>query len=165
MRTQFLLCVHEIFGRLEHPSQERKCTSLATWEQKDREPLERYASGEAHHLPCYLPGWEVKCCTHDWQSWAFYWTAFFFLNGASSCENLHSAHGSYASSLEPDLSCNAKSLIQADVCLGQEIWGSSIVIKLLLIWLPFFQNRNFCYSQKRARGCLHLLLLGKMLDF
>lgn len=23
-------------------------------------------------------------------------------------------------------------------CLGQEIWGSSIVIKLLLIWLPFF---------------------------
>lgn len=58
---------------------------------------------------------------------------FFFFNGASSCENLHSSHGSYAPSLEPDLSWNAKSLIQADVCLGQEIWGSSIVIKLLLI--------------------------------
>lgn len=40
---------------------------------------------------------------------------FFFLNGASSCENLRSSHGSYESSREPDLSWNAKSLIQADI--------------------------------------------------
>lgn len=117
MRTEFLCCVHATFGRLEHLSQERKCTSIATWEQKDGEPQEGYAFGEAHHLFCYLPGREVECCMHDWQSWAFYWAAFFFffLNGASSCENLRSSHGSYESSREPDLSWNAKSLIQADM--------------------------------------------------
>lgn len=40
---------------------------------------------------------------------------FFRFKGASLCESLHSSHGSSESSLEPDPSWNAKSLIQADV--------------------------------------------------
>lgn len=101
IRTQLLHCVHETLGRFKHP-------------QLLESRLEAHSFGEAHHLPCYLLGREVECCMNDWQSWAFYWAAFFFFNGLSSCEILHSSHGRYESSLEPDPSWNARSLIQAD---------------------------------------------------
>lgn len=54
---------------------------------------------------------------HDQQSWAFRWAAFYFFKGGRLCESLRSSHGRYESSLEPDPSWSAKSLIQADVLL------------------------------------------------
>lgn len=112
-------------------------TPLTTWEKKDGEPLEGYAFGNSHQLPCYLPGRGVECCMHDWQLGLLLDPLFFF-KGASWCESLCFSHGSCESSREPEPAGNARSLIQADVLLWPRNLGKRIVMKLLRIWLPFF---------------------------
>ena len=125
-RTQLLHCVHETLGRFKHP-------------QLFESRLEAHAFGEAHHLPCYLLGREVECCVNDWQSWAFYWAAFFFfLMGWVPVKSFiphMAAMNHHWSQIRHGMPGAWYRLMH---CLGQEIWESGIVIKLLLIWLPFF---------------------------
>lgn len=84
-------------------------TSLATWEQTGS--------------PCLWRGSSLTLLFTREGSWVLYeWLTELGLlldcikkqNGLSSCEILRSSHGHYESSLEPDPSWNAKSLIQAD---------------------------------------------------
>lgn len=78
---------------------------------------------------CQGEGLSAACMI---DSWAFYWTHFFF-KGASWCESLCFSHGSCESSREPEPAGNARSLIQADVLLWPRNLGKRIVMKLLRI--------------------------------
>lgn len=106
------------------------CNFWETWISKPREEMhvlsylraERWrTTGNVYHWQC----WSLTPLFARERSWVLhtgltqlglYWTAsFIFFKGASPCERLRSSHGSSESSLEPDPSGNAKSLIQADV--------------------------------------------------